>query len=84
MEVVIDRAGDAVRGNDERSLSFGSELLTAEVALVLLLEVVPIPLALLLAPLLLLLLPDLDDFELLSRCEEEEEDAVEDDDGSLS
>lgn len=85
METVgITAAGEAETGVNESSFSLESELLMLEVALGVLAAEDTIPLVLLLVPLLLLLLLlDLDDFKLLSRCEEDEDDE-EDDEGSLS
>lgn len=76
---IVDVADDGTdEDSDERSFSFGSELLRLELTLPVLLVDDPMPLVL---PLLVPPL-DLDDLELLSLCEDEDDD--EDDEGSLS
>lgn len=73
---MVDESGEDI---DERSFSLGSEFPRLELTLFVLLVDEPRPLV------LLLLVPplDLDDLELLSRCEDEDDDD-EDEEGSLS
>lgn len=85
--MVLDGTGEAEEvgaDSEEKSFSLGNELVMPELELVELLteDARPVALLLLLLIVLLLVLFDLDDLELLSRCEDEADD--DDDDGSLS
>lgn len=85
--MVLEGTGEAEEvgaDSEEKSFSLGRELVMVEPELVELLTEDPRPVALLLLLLIVLLLVlfDLDDLELLSRCEDEADD--DDDDGSLS
>lgn len=79
----IGDAEDVVADSEAKSFSLGRELIRLGVELVKLLTMGPRPVLLLPLPMVLLVvLLDLDDFELLSRCDDEDDD--EDDEGSLS
>lgn len=82
----IGEPEDAAAASEAKSFSLGRELLKIELELVGLLIEDPKPRVLVVLPLpkvpLLAVLFDLEDFELLSRCEDDDDDV--EDDGSLS